>query len=639
MVSHSRNPIIPKNEKVAIGVAATLVASIYWSPAFFSLDSTGFGDWQFFHHMWEAGYVALTRFGEWPLWDPYHCGGITIFGNPESQHLAPLYLLSLLVKPTLATKIFVWLHAIAGFAGMYVLARSEYGLRQSSSTLASIAWAASGFFAWHGSGGHITFQPFYLTPWIILAWRTAARDLRYSAIVAGLLMWVLLEGGVYPFPFIVLIIVFDALARLVEPGQRIRIVLAGCLSAVLTALMGAVRLIPIVDELHRNPRQTMADDSVTIFEIIEMLTARKHGWEYGFHEYVWPEYGAYVGGGVVALGVLGTLLAWRTRYKHWIVGAVFFALLVAGYQGAYSPWPLIHFLPPYDSLRVNSRFAVFLTFYLALLAAFGLQRVTDWIGHLPRERLRTTGPWLIVLAITIDIFAVTLPINNRWRRDPIADDNEPAQKDYLTAKHPYGRWYASFPRMGIGTKHCYEAMNITVSNELWTGKKPQVRIKRTTGIVHDWGRTTSTAWADVTLRHEGRVVFNQNYAPGWRTSIGRIAQDEGRIAVDLKPGRHRIELDYLPPTLWPSIAISLSGVLIAVGLFVFAKPTREANALARTIHRSRGASLGIHHHRTFASLTNTGSIRSVTESTVITATVAIHSLSGELSRLGDATYG
>jgi hypothetical protein len=178
---------------------------------------------------------------------------------------------------------------------------------------------------------------------------------------------------------------------------------------------------------------------------------------------------------------------------------------------------------------------------------------------------------LIVIAITIDIFAVTLPINNRWKRDPIANVKKPTEKYYLTAKHSYGRWYASFPRMGIGTKHCYEAMNITVASGLWTGKKPQVRIEGTTGTIHDWGRTTSTAWADVTLNHEGRVIFNQNFAPGWRTSVGRIAQDTGRIAVELKAGRHRIELDYLPPTLWLSVATSLLGVLTALGLFVFLK--------------------------------------------------------------------
>jgi len=55
--------------------------------------------------------------------------------------------------------------------------------------------------------------------------------------------------------------------------------------------------------------------------------------------------------------------------------------------------------------------------------------------------------------------------------------------------------------------------------------------------------------------------------------------------------------------------------------------------IARIIHRSRGASLCLRHHSTFASFTNTESIRSVTKSTVMSNPYAIHSLSGKLSRI------
>jgi len=61
------------------------------------------------------------------------------------------------------------------------------------------------------------------------------------------------------------------------------------------------------------------------------------------------------------------------------------------------------------------------------------------------------------------------------------------------------------------------------------------------------------------------------------------------------------------------------------------------SVLARIIHHSRGASLALRYHSAFASLTNTTSIRSVTENTVITNTCAIHPLSGELSRLARIT--
>ncbi|HEX2677869.1 MAG TPA: hypothetical protein VHM19_14550, partial [Polyangiales bacterium] len=115
--------IRPSRDVLVLAGCSLLAAVGLWCPAFFSLQATGFGDWQFFHHMWEAGYVAVTRYGEWPLWDPYHCGGITIFGNPQSQHLSPFYWIAFLVGPTLGSKIFLVLHAWAGFAGMYLLAR------------------------------------------------------------------------------------------------------------------------------------------------------------------------------------------------------------------------------------------------------------------------------------------------------------------------------------------------------------------------------------------------------------------------------------------------------------------------------------------------------------------------------------
>ena len=83
---------------LALSVAvATVLSLAYGSPALRALHATGLGDWQMVHHNWEVGWVALTRFGEWPLWDPYHCGGVTMLGNPESQHFTPWFLASLLV--------------------------------------------------------------------------------------------------------------------------------------------------------------------------------------------------------------------------------------------------------------------------------------------------------------------------------------------------------------------------------------------------------------------------------------------------------------------------------------------------------------------------------------------------------------
>jgi hypothetical protein len=61
--------------------------------------------------------------------------------------------------------------------------------------------------------------------------------------------------------------------------------------------------------------------------------------------------------------------------------------------------------------------------------------------------------------------------------------------------------------------------------------------------------------------------------------------------------------------------------------------------LSRIIHHCRGASLAIRSHSAFALLANTVGIRSLAEITVVTITCAIHSLSGELCRLGSIDHG
>src|SRR5688572_3251953 len=129
---------------ISVAVALVLHGEMFRVPF-----GTGFGDYQFFHHNWEFGRVAWSRFGELPLLNPYYCGGIPDFGDPQSQIHHPLFFLSFLIGTTLALKIFVLLHAAAGFFGMYLYARRIAAIGVGGSALAALAWTGSGFFAWH----------------------------------------------------------------------------------------------------------------------------------------------------------------------------------------------------------------------------------------------------------------------------------------------------------------------------------------------------------------------------------------------------------------------------------------------------------------------------------------------------------
>jgi hypothetical protein len=555
-------------------VGSSAAALVLWWPAFRSLQATGFGDWQQFHHAWEAGWIALWRFGEWPLWDPFHCGGITIFGNPQSQVFSPFYFLSFLGGPTVGTKLFLVLHAAAGFGGMFAFARQAYGLGRAGSACASAVWAGSGFFAWHGAGGHSAFLPFYFTPLVLFAWRRTADDVRWAAAVAGLFALVLCEGGVYPFPFLVLLCAFDGVARWVRAsraGERWGIARGALVAVPLTALVGAVRLMPILDELRRHPRTMPSVDSLTLLEVLEMLTARSHPWRNPPHPFVWGEYGTFVGWGALALGACGLVVALARRRPSLPVGLVVFGAFMLGDHGPWSPWALLHELPIYDSLRVPSRFAVFFTLYLALLAGTALDAAESGLswwavrrfGAWPRL-LATAIPHACVLGLCWDLYAVNHVTVARWTRPPVADGPVAARHHLSTL--PYGRWYASFPRLNVGSRGCYEAMAFEVPKGLWTGDVPQVRIEarpgatRPGGEVRAWGRTTSTAWAEVALDGPARIVFNQGFAPGWTASVGVAAADPyGRLVVDAPAGTRRILLRYRPPTLAWALGLSLAG--------------------------------------------------------------------------------
>lgn len=576
---------------------ALLAMGGLWSPAFLS-EGSGWGDWQWFHHMWEAGRVAYVRWGEVPLWNPHHCGGVPLWGNPQAQVYSPTYLIFALPFGTnLGHKLFVLLHAVVGFAGMYALARREVSLSRIASLLAAIAWCASGFFAWHGAGGHATFLAFYYAPALLLAWRAAARDLRWSAAVAGWMVLVVLEGGHYPFPYFVLLLGLDALVRAITLPRTIpRIAAAAALSGGLTGLLGAGRFLPILFALRANPHPVPDPDWLSPSEILEMLTARTHEYRFAGHGWVWPEYGAYVGWAVVGLTALGAALALAasarpstsTRARStavWLlVGFVVFFLFTQGSATPSHPWPLLQELPFYRSIHVPSRFRVLLIFYMALLSGVALDALARGIAALPvRGDLRALSwalAWVLVAGITADVYSVNVGIIDRWDEEPVGV-RSPVQH-HLVRGRSYLDEYANYPSENVGTTECYDPVPWPRSTRLWHGDVAQARIvPEGAGRVIAWGRTSLTVWAEVELDEPARVVFNQNFAEGWTSPQGAVVEDEVRLAVDVaQAGRRRVSARYFPPDLPYTVGLSVLGALAC--LVVALAPWRRRRPSARS---------------------------------------------------------
>ena len=597
-------------------LASLGVSTAFWSPAFVRLDSTGFGDWQMVHHNWEVGWVALRRFGLWPLWDPYHCGGIPMLGHPESQHFSPFFWLSVLFgdhATVVAVKLMIVAHTAAGIAGGALWARRVFQLQLAPSALVGVAWSCSSFWGWHVAGGHATFAPFWLAPWLLLAWRAMALDLRYAAAVAGLMTLTVLEGGTYPFPYFVLLLAFESVVLLVRPPHppakspaprdptphsaprgiesdhnrtRRRLLLGGAIAALLTALLGAIRFLPIFHTLALFPRTVASTDAMSLAELVPMFTRHDIPWHHPTHEYVWPEYANYVGWPVFLLGVAGAWVAIARRRLDAVLGFAVFTTLMLGSFAAWAPWTLLHHLPVFDSLRVPSRFTVFVSLYLSLLAGLALD--AGWAATARRvfpaakrpfgpalRAARLIAPWAIVVAILADPFVRDVQINDRWNGPPLNIDVE-YDRFHLIPPHDYGNVYASLPRMNLGTPGCYAGNMVwRISPALWVGDVPQARVSRRIGRVVSARRTPREISVEVVLSAPGVVLLNQNHHPDWVASEGEVVEERGLLAVALPAGDHRFTVRYEPPMLAPGLATSGAGIVLLTGFLVWTRRRRS----------------------------------------------------------------
>lgn len=571
-------------ELLAAAMASAALAVVYWFPALRRPDSTGFGDWQMVHHNWEAAYTSLARFGEWPLWDPFHCGGVTILGNPESQLYAPWFWLSFMFGTVIAVKFMLLAHGVIALTGMYWLARCRYQLQAPSAALAAIGWAFCGCFTWDGAGGHATFLPFAFAPWLSY-FVHRGRDLRREiAAVAALLLLTLYSGGTYPLPYFALWLLAELSLRAYARRALRETALFALGCAGILALAGAIRFVPIYLTLSRHPRTVPNDDALALAEVWEMLTARTHGWRVPGHPFVWPEYGSYLGYPLTILGLLGCMIALRKPgLRHLTVWLALYTCLMLGNLGAFAPFTLLHHLPVYDSLRVPSRFAIFVTFFLSLLAGL----MVDWVLLRLKQRLQQPIGSVLALGAFIDLATAAYPIAEMWREPPL-DRSAPAEALYLV-KRNYYRFYASYPGLNLGTPICYVGgIDWKVSPALWMGREPQLKLAGDTGSIEELRQTPNAYRARLRLRADSHLIFNQNFAPGYVSNHGQPIADRGRLALDLPAGTYQLELRYRPPEFLPSAAVSGMGLMLLCALASL--PTRRTTRTAASPSQTPPAS-------------------------------------------------
>src|ERR1700693_5382479 len=87
--------------------------------AHLSAVSTNY-DWDFHLELHWVPFYKVTHFHQFPLWNPYRCGGLPMLANPHSRILTPFFLLHLLFGPFIGLHLEIPLHLAIGWSGGFV---------------------------------------------------------------------------------------------------------------------------------------------------------------------------------------------------------------------------------------------------------------------------------------------------------------------------------------------------------------------------------------------------------------------------------------------------------------------------------------------------------------------------------------
>ncbi len=585
MTPEPPDPPIRSTKVRVLGLAllALTLSVCAWWPALWAYPNTQVPDGPQYHKMLEAARVTILRYHELPLWNPFECGGLALWDNPQSFIGAPLAWLTFLVGSTRTMEIWYVVHAALGFVSMWLFARHELRLSRAATLVASCVWAFNGFHHQHYGGGHSTFVPFLYFPLALLFWRRAEHDARMAVGLGLLTAWMFYEGAVYPLPHLVVLLGAETLTRAWPPRRLVPIARAGAIAAVVGVLVAGSRLMPVIDQLRTHTRPISPDSDVMQWDTLKLVfLSRAHERAIPGQQYVWGEFGAYVGPIILVLAFVGILAG---GLEHaWLLALFLFSfLLMLGHQGKWAPWSILNaHVYPFKQMRVPSRFVAECAMFIAMFAGIAIDRVSARVaaffekrGDVQIGKAFRTGLLALAFVGAGDIMGAGLAWVDQCFNQPPEQKVAPSTRLYLGGPGLAG--FIDEPRQNRGRIQCWDEWGFSWGAHFWEGDVPQARAADDGAVVEVANRTPNTFTIDVEVTRPSRILVNTTYDRGWRSDVGQVVDSERLLALDLPPGRHRVHLEYWPHGLTLGIVMSLVG-FAGVGVFFYRQRRKRAIA-------------------------------------------------------------
>lgn len=518
----------------------------------------GILDWDqhFFYHA--VPRATILEHYQFPLWNPYHCGGNVLLANPQSSFLSPTFIFVLLFDVIPGLKVRILIQYIIGMYGMYILSRS-LGMTTNGSLLSSSVFMLNGAYASNIVVGHTTFLPVVYIPWAFHYLLRGIEDIKYIPLSSMVLSIMIFEGGVYPFVFTCL---FMGAFSFFKALQLKKIAPAGAFVFLLflTFLLASIKLLPLIEFTSKNPLSREVGKGYTIDILLNAL-ANPDLNTVDFHLKVsedqasyWIEYFAYVGALPLILSIFGACVMLNSRWPL-LLTTVLFLILSFGSNETFDLWDFIHPLPILSSFHVPSRCMMMVVFSLALYSGWAL----SWLEGYGTHMLVT---WGVLIFVIIDLVLVNGPLYELgFIRYPPAILGR--RSDTLIQWMGWGHY--EYFLMNKGLVNCYERIHLPIRALPYQDEqyKGEVYYNGSIGRPEVISITPNELRYRVSVDRPTRLVVNQNYDPGWYSTGHDVVSHDGLISIDLDPNDEIVTLSYLPRSFLLGQLLSFLGLVFA----------------------------------------------------------------------------
>jgi hypothetical protein len=548
-------------------ISIVLISLLWWLTVFCNFTPRDRYDWDKFFTYHEIQRKTILEYNQFPLWNPYVCGGEPWWAHPTSDFLSP-YFLCVLVFGTIEGTIIIYLfQALTGLVGMYFLSR-YYKLNFIISILNAVFFLNG--FNMLANVGAVTFLNISFLPWIYLFFKRSISERKYFFIVLCLLSYLIYAGNIYIFIISFIVIATDIIFKsIVEKKPVFLLSLFNILFLVF--LLTSPKLIPMIELLIKYPRHTQLAPFPGLFNPkyiwAGMLELKRFFYSqnniYVNSRFLNEEiFGYHFSPIIIFLIILIPFLLWK-KYKQILILNIIFLFLALGDNSPVNLWRLVHFF--IGSLKANHKFfGGYLTVF-SLTIGIAIKEAQE--KYFRSEKLKVIIPAGLLFMIFFNVFLSA----NKIFKDGVSTINynlKDTKTEFFQTIGDHRKMFDSVHN-NQGVVYGYDSIGnqikIKVIPREYKEYKGEYFLTDEMGKIDKVYFSPNLLRFSVNLSDEDTLVINQNYFPGWRSSTGKVINHNGLIGIPLKKIDKKIVLFYLPSTLVIGLIIfSLNFLVIAI---------------------------------------------------------------------------